>query len=105
MYKQSPTYPFDIGQNQRQTTEVKTKTGTLKKKKKKNRQSSILDYICDDCSAHFEKVKSLLDIAGVKYEVDAGIVRGLDYYTRTVFEFVQQQTDLLVGTRAQKSWL
>lgn len=48
----------------------------------------ILDYICDDCSAHFEKVKSLLDIAGVKYEVDAGIVRGLDYYTRTVFEFV-----------------
>lgn len=48
----------------------------------------ILDYICDDCAKHFEKVKRLLDIAGVKYVVDSGIVRGLDYYTRTVFEFV-----------------
>lgn len=48
----------------------------------------ILDYICEDCSAHFSKVQKLLDIAGVKYEVDPGIVRGLDYYTRTVFEFV-----------------
>ncbi|MBQ8197156.1 MAG: histidine--tRNA ligase [Clostridia bacterium] len=48
----------------------------------------ILDYICDDCKNHFEKVKSLLTIAGVPFEVDAGIVRGLDYYTKTVFEFV-----------------
>ena len=48
----------------------------------------ILDYICDDCRAHFENVKSLLTAAGVEYEVDAGIVRGLDYYTKTVFEFV-----------------
>ncbi|MBE5749401.1 MAG: histidine--tRNA ligase [Clostridiales bacterium] len=48
----------------------------------------ILDYICDDCSKHFEKVKRLLTVAGVDYKVDAGIVRGLDYYTRTVFEFV-----------------
>ncbi len=48
----------------------------------------ILDYICDDCKAHFEKVKSLLDVAGVSYKVDPNIVRGLDYYTRTVFEFV-----------------
>lgn len=50
----------------------------------------ILDYICDDCAQHFEKVKSLLDIAGVEYVVDTGIVRGLDYYTRTVFEFVSE---------------
>jgi histidyl-tRNA synthetase len=49
---------------------------------------SILDYICDDCNAHFESVKSYLDSVGVKYQVDAGIVRGLDYYTKTVFEFV-----------------
>ncbi len=48
----------------------------------------ILDYICDDCKTHFEKVKKLLDIAGVEYKVDPNIVRGLDYYTRTVFEFV-----------------
>ena len=48
----------------------------------------ILDYICDDCKAHFEKVKKLLDVAGVSYKIDPNIVRGLDYYTRTVFEFV-----------------
>lgn len=48
----------------------------------------ILDYICEDCSTHFESVKSLLKDAGVEYGVDAGIVRGLDYYTKTVFEFV-----------------
>ena len=48
----------------------------------------ILDYICDDCSAHFKKVQSLLNVAGVEYKVDPNIVRGLDYYTRTVFEFV-----------------
>lgn len=48
----------------------------------------ILDYICEDCSTHFEKVKKLLTLAGVDYKVDAGIVRGLDYYTKTVFEFV-----------------
>ena len=50
----------------------------------------ILDYICEDCSAHFEKVKKLLDVAGVEYKVDANIVRGLDYYTKTVFEFVSE---------------
>ncbi len=50
----------------------------------------ILDYICDDCRGHFEKVKKLLDLAGVEYGVDSGIVRGLDYYTRTVFEFVSE---------------
>lgn len=48
----------------------------------------ILDYICDDCKAHFEKVQSLLTAVGVEYKVNANIVRGLDYYTRTVFEFV-----------------
>ena len=48
----------------------------------------ILDYLCDDCGAHFEEVKTCLTLAGVEYEVDPRIVRGLDYYTRTVFEFV-----------------
>ena len=47
-----------------------------------------LDYLCDDCKAHFEKVKSLLDGAGIAYTVNPTIVRGLDYYSRTVFEFV-----------------
>ncbi|MBE7079630.1 MAG: histidine--tRNA ligase [Clostridiales bacterium] len=48
----------------------------------------ILDYLCEDCHAHFEEVKACLTLAGVEYEIDPRIVRGLDYYTRTVFEFV-----------------
>ena len=48
----------------------------------------ILDYLCEDCHAHFEEVKACLTLAGVDYEIDPRIVRGLDYYTRTVFEFV-----------------
>ena len=48
----------------------------------------ILDYLCDDCSGHFRQVKAALDAVGIRYEVDPTIVRGLDYYTRTVFEFV-----------------
>ncbi len=48
----------------------------------------ILDYLCDSCKTHFEEVKTCLHLAGVEYEVDPRIVRGLDYYTRTVFEFV-----------------
>lgn len=47
----------------------------------------MLDFLCDDCKAHFETVKGLLDEAGVAYTVDPSIVRGLDYYSRTVFEF------------------
>ena len=48
----------------------------------------ILDYLCDECREHFARVREGLDDAGVKYEVDPSVVRGLDYYTRTVFEFV-----------------
>lgn len=48
----------------------------------------ILDYLCPDCAAHFEKVKGFLTALGVKYIVNPDIVRGLDYYSRTVFEFV-----------------
>ena len=48
----------------------------------------ITDYLCSDCTAHFNKLKRLLEVAGIEYEVNPYIVRGLDYYTRTVFEFV-----------------
>lgn len=48
----------------------------------------MLDYLCDDCKAHFEEVKARLDDVGVGYEINPSIVRGLDYYSRTVFEFV-----------------
>lgn len=48
----------------------------------------VLDYLCDDCRAHFEGLKKRLDALGVPYTVNPRIVRGLDYYVRTVFEFV-----------------
>ncbi len=49
---------------------------------------SICDYLCEECAEHFEKVKEFLTSQGMKYTVNPRIVRGLDYYTRTVFEFV-----------------
>lgn len=51
----------------------------------------ILDYLCDDCREHFEKLKQLLNAAGIAYTVDPHIVRGLDYYVRTVFEIIYTQ--------------
>ncbi len=51
----------------------------------------IIDYLCDDCKAHFEGVKKYLDCMGISYVVNPQIVRGLDYYTRTVFEFVSTE--------------
>ena len=49
---------------------------------------AITDYLCDDCRAHFEEVQKLLKLSGVEYKVNPSIVRGLDYYSRTVFEFI-----------------
>jgi histidyl-tRNA synthetase len=51
----------------------------------------ILDYLCEECEEHFESVKNYLDNAGVKYTVNPKIVRGLDYYTKTVFEFITSE--------------
>ena len=48
----------------------------------------MLDHICDECKNDFEELKNNLDIMGVLYTVDPTIVRGLDYYTKTAFEFV-----------------
>ncbi len=50
-----------------------------------------LDYLCPECEEHFEGLKKTLGEFGVKYEVNPRIVRGLDYYTRTVFEFVSDR--------------
>ncbi|MBQ0012703.1 MAG: histidine--tRNA ligase [Clostridiales bacterium] len=47
----------------------------------------LIDYLCDDCKAHFEGLKANLDALEIPYAIDSSIVRGLDYYTRTVFEF------------------
>jgi histidyl-tRNA synthetase len=46
----------------------------------------ITDMLCAECRAHYEAVKELLDAAGIGYHEDSRLVRGLDYYTRTVFE-------------------
>ena len=48
----------------------------------------MIDYLCDDCKNHFDAVKEHLDAAEISYIVNPKIVRGLDYYTKTVFEFV-----------------
>ena len=48
----------------------------------------MIDYMCDDCRKDFEDLKSYLDAMGIEYVVDPSIVRGLDYYTKTAFEFI-----------------
>lgn len=55
----------------------------------------LIDYLCEDCNNHFESLKNQLENLGIKYEIDSSIVRGLDYYTRTVFEFKSEN----VGTQ------
>ena len=47
-----------------------------------------VDYLCEECDAHFTELKSILDNLGIEYKQDPLIVRGLDYYTKTVFEFI-----------------
>lgn len=49
---------------------------------------NMLEFLCEDCSTHFDGVKEHLNAAGIAYEINPTIVRGLDYYTRTVFEFI-----------------
>lgn len=48
----------------------------------------IIDCICEECTAHFEELKSCLEALNIPYKVDPMIVRGLDYYTKTVFEII-----------------
>ncbi|MDN5277053.1 MAG: histidyl-tRNA synthetase [Clostridiales bacterium] len=50
----------------------------------------ILDFLCDECRAHFESLRRYLDAADISYKVNPMIVRGLDYYTKTVFEFISR---------------
>lgn len=52
---------------------------------------TILDYLCDDCRKAFTDIKLLLDEMNIAYIVDSGIVRGLDYYTKTAFEFISKR--------------
>ncbi|ABK61733.1 MULTISPECIES: histidine--tRNA ligase [Clostridium] len=59
----------------------------------------ILDYVCDDCSNHFENLKTYLDSLNIKYKVNPYIVRGLDYYTKTVFEIINNDITVCGGGR------
>ena len=59
----------------------------------------ISDYLCDDCKAHMREVKNKLDLYGISYKENDKLVRGLDYYTRTVFEFIGPKYTVLGGGR------
>ena len=50
----------------------------------------LIDHICDDCNSHFETLKGYLEVMQIPYSVDPTIVRGLDYYTKTVFEIISK---------------
>lgn len=68
---------------------------------------TTLDYACDDCKDHFEKVCAYLKAVGVDYQVDTTLVRGLDYYTQTAFEVIMnkvgsQQNAICGGGRYNK---
>ncbi len=64
---------------------------------------SILEYLCDDCEGHFDQVKDYLNNIGLDYIIDSTMVRGLDYYTNTVFELkytgLGAQDTVLAGGR------
>src|SRR2546426_10128821 len=70
----------------------------------KNGAPKIIDHLCDECSEHWSSVRRLLDSASIEYQLNPYLVRGLDYYTRTVFEFypggaIGQQDALASGGR------
>ncbi len=73
------------------------------KQELKDSLPKIIDYLCDECKAHFEKVKEYLSLMNIPFELDSSLVRGLDYYTKTVFEVVSEdlgaQNALLGGGR------
>ena len=62
-----------------------------------NGAPKITDYLCEDCRDHFAKVQEFLTALGIEFEIDPGLVRGLDYYTRTVFEFPSKSLGFALG--------
>ncbi len=59
----------------------------------------LLDHICDECREHFEGLKATLEMMGIGYEIDNGIVRGLDYYSKSVFEIISGEFTVCGGGR------
>lgn len=65
--------------------------------KKMNKNApKITDFLCEDCKKHFDNFKNILDNLNIEYTVNPKIVRGLDYYTKTVFEFVSKEDGLAI---------
>lgn len=62
----------------------------------------ILDYVCEECENHFDKVKEYLGLLGIPFAVDPNIVRGLDYYTKTIFEILNDDFTAIGGGRYDK---
>ena len=62
----------------------------------------ILDYVCEECDSHFTEVKKYLDALNIEYKIDPGIVRGLDYYTKTIFEILNDDFTVCGGGRYDK---
>lgn len=56
-----------------------------------------IEYLDEECKEHFEELQKMLEELSIPYEIDTGIVRGLDYYTKTVFEFVNKDGFTLCG--------
>lgn len=57
----------------------------------------IMDFLDEDCRAHMDEIENLLKIRNIPYVIDSGVVRGLDYYTKTVFEFIDSDGFTLCG--------
>lgn len=71
----------------------------------KLRAPSILDSLCANCREHFKSVLEFLDEVGVRYELNNFLVRGLDYYNRTVFEFVDANYGMALGGGGRYDYL
>ena len=63
---------------------------------------ALLDHICEDCAKHFERVKSKLTAMDIPFSIDKGIVRGLDYYTRTVLSLYLKISGHKYGMRRRQ---
>ena len=56
----------------------------------------ITEYLCEECKTHFEGLQELLKTLNIEYKINSNIVRGLDYYTKTVFEFIDEKNGYTV---------
>ncbi len=64
-----------------------------------NSAPRMMEHICDDCREHFESFKQYLAACSIHYTIDTGIVRGLDYYSKTVFEIIKDEATICGGGR------